>query len=76
MGADLFLVDPVVLALLPGLDFAVLEPKSNLLLGVLDGVAAVADVAANILCHISMRTRPRLWTAEILAVTNWLRTMA
>lgn len=53
MGAHLFLVDPVVLALLPGLDLAVLEPEGDLLLGVLDGVAAVADVAADILSRVN-----------------------
>jgi hypothetical protein len=43
------LVDPVELGLLPALDLALLEPESNLLLGVLDAVAAVADVAADVL---------------------------
>lgn len=33
---------------LPGLDLTLLEPESNLLLGVLDAVGAVADVAADI----------------------------
>ncbi len=41
------LVDPVELGSLPG-DGAVGEPVGNLLLGVLDGVGAVADVAADI----------------------------
>lgn len=48
-GHDLLLVDPVVLSRLPPLDLALLEPESNLLLGGLDGVRAVADVAADIL---------------------------
>lgn len=52
IARHLFLVDPVVLALLPGLDLALLEPESNLLLGVFDGVGAVADVAADILLHL------------------------
>lgn len=43
------LVDPVELGLLPALDLAILEPQSNLLLGVVDAVAAVADVAADVL---------------------------
>jgi len=43
------LIDPVVRGLLPGLDLAVLEPEGDLLLGILDAIAAVADVAANIL---------------------------
>lgn len=43
------LVDPVELGRLPGLNLAVLEPEGNLLLGVLDAVAAVADVAADVL---------------------------
>lgn len=42
------LVDPVELGGLPGDDLTLLEPESNLLLGVLDGVGAVADVAADI----------------------------
>jgi hypothetical protein len=36
------------LGALPADDIAVLEPQSNLLLGALDAVGAVADVAANI----------------------------
>ena len=47
--SHLFLVDPVMLSALPRNDLAFLEPKSNLLLGVLDGVRTVADVAADIL---------------------------
>lgn len=46
----LFLVDPLVLGLLPGLDLLWLEPQSNLLLGGLDGIRAVADVSADVLC--------------------------
>lgn len=42
------LIDPVELGRLVRLDLALLEPESNLLLGVLDGVGTVADVAANI----------------------------
>lgn len=42
------LVDPVELGNLPALDLALLEPESNLLLGVLDAVGAVAHVAADI----------------------------
>lgn len=45
----LFLVDPLVLGLLPGLDLLWLEPQSNLLLGGLDGIGAVADVSADVL---------------------------
>ena len=45
----LFLVDPVVGGLLPGLHLLGLEPESDLLLGGLDGVGAVADVAADVL---------------------------
>ena len=43
------LVDPVELAVLVLLELLRLEPEGNLLLGVLDAVGAVADVAANIL---------------------------
>jgi len=42
-------VDPVESHLLPRDDLVLLEPEVNLLLGVLDGVGAVADVAADIL---------------------------
>lgn len=45
----LLLVDPVVLSGLPALNLALLEPESNLLLGGLDSVGAVADVAADVL---------------------------
>jgi hypothetical protein len=48
------LVDPLKVGLLPRLHLAVLEPEGNLLLGVLDAVAAVAHVAADVLSsHIS-----------------------
>lgn len=42
------LVDPVELGRLPADELLRLEPESNLLLGVLDRVGAVADVAADI----------------------------
>jgi hypothetical protein len=42
------LVDPVELGRLPADEVLLLEPEGNLLLGVLDGVGAVADVAADI----------------------------
>ena len=42
------LVDPVELGRLPADEVLVLEPEGDLLLGVLDGVGAVADVAADI----------------------------
>ena len=42
-------VDPVESHLLPRDDLVLLEPEVNLLLGVLDRVGAVADVAADIL---------------------------
>jgi hypothetical protein len=47
--AHLLLVDPVVGGLLPALELLRLEPESNLLLGRLDSVGAVADVAADVL---------------------------
>ena len=46
---NLLLVDPVVGGLLPGVELLRLEPESDLLLGRLDGVGAVADVAADVL---------------------------
>jgi hypothetical protein len=42
------LVDPVELSRLPVDSLAILEPEGNLLLGVLDRVGAVADVAADV----------------------------
>lgn len=42
------LVDPASLGALPVNDLAILEPESDLLLGVLDAVGAVANVAADI----------------------------
>lgn len=42
------LVDPVELRALVADNLRVLEPESNLLLGVLDGVGTVADVAADV----------------------------
>lgn len=44
----LFLVDPIVLGRLPLENITLLEPKSNFLLGVLDTVGTVADVASDI----------------------------
>jgi hypothetical protein len=41
-------VDPVELALLVGDDLIFPEPQSDLLLGTLDTIRAVADVASNI----------------------------
>lgn len=43
-----YLVDPVLLGERPALDLTLLEPESDLLLGVLDAVGAVADVAADV----------------------------
>ena len=37
-----------MLGALPALDLTLLEPEGNLLLAVLDGVGAVADVAADV----------------------------
>jgi len=48
----LLLVNPVVLSLLPALHLALAEPERNLLLGAVDGVGAVADVAADVLRSI------------------------
>lgn len=47
-----YLVDPVLLGEGPGLDLLGLEPEGNLLLGVLDSVGTVADVAADVLKSI------------------------
>lgn len=60
----LLLVDPVVLSLLPGVDLLLLEPEIDLLLGGLDAVGAMADVAADVLktreYQQQFRQRPRL----------------
>jgi hypothetical protein len=45
LTVNLLLVNPVVLSRLPWDDLAILEPESNLLLGILDTVGTVADVA-------------------------------
>ena len=45
----LFLVDPVVRSLLVGVELLLLEPEVDLVLGGLDTVGAVADIAADIL---------------------------
>jgi len=42
------LVDPVGLGELPGVELVLLEPEIDLLLGVLDGVGTVADVATDV----------------------------
>lgn len=47
----LVLVHPRLVGLLPGVDLLLLEPEVDLLLGRVDAVGAVADVAANILEH-------------------------
>ena len=46
---SLFLVDPVVLAVLVGNKLVLVEPKSDLLLGAFNAVRAMADVAAKVL---------------------------
>jgi len=48
MCRNLLLVDPIVLSALPALDFTLLEPESNFLLRVLDGVGTVTDIASDI----------------------------
>jgi len=44
----LFLVDPVVLGRFPLENLTLLEPESDFLLGILDTVGTVADVASDI----------------------------
>jgi hypothetical protein len=43
------LVNPVKLSWLPGLNLALVEPQLDFLLGTLDAVGAVADIATDIL---------------------------
>lgn len=47
-------VDPALLGLSPGVDLLLVEPESNLLLGAVNGIGAVADVAADVLDLISI----------------------
>ncbi|KAI6762794.1 hypothetical protein HG530_008774 [Fusarium avenaceum] len=47
-SSHFLLVNPVELGGLPGDNLTLLEPESNLLLSVLDGVGTVADVAADV----------------------------
>jgi hypothetical protein len=51
--SDLLLVDPVVAGLAVADEFVLAKPQSNLLLGVLNRVRTVADVAADILLPVS-----------------------
>jgi hypothetical protein len=51
------LVDPVESSLLPALELLLLEPQVDLLLGVLDAVGTVADVAADVLCAYILECR-------------------
>ena len=53
----LFLVDPFMLSQLVFKDLLRFEPQSDLLLSTLDGVGAVADVAADVLRNISSLQR-------------------
>lgn len=50
------LVDPVEGGALPGDELLRLEPEGNLLLGVLDAVGTVADVAADVLMQCQRQT--------------------
>ena len=47
------LIDPVNRVACPVQDFALFEPKANLALGVLNGVASVADVSADFDAEVS-----------------------
>ena len=47
-GSLWLLVDPVKLGRLPADDIALTEPESDLLLGVLNAVGSMADIAADI----------------------------
>ena len=50
LPAILFLIDPVMLSQLV-LEYLILaEPQTDLFLRTLDGIGAVADVSANVLC--------------------------
>lgn len=60
------LVDPVELAVLVADDLTLLEPESDFLLGVLDAVGTVADVAADVLFKVSWVTGQ--WISEPLTM--------
>jgi hypothetical protein len=65
-----------VLGGLPAEDLTLLEPESNLLLGVLDGVGTVADVAAHLESEV---TTDGTWgTGQWVGGTekSWQRTLA
>merc|ERR1719250_266957 len=51
-GDDLF-VDPVLLSRLPGHKFLRLEPECNLVVGRLNSIRSVTDVASNLDCKVS-----------------------
>ena len=48
--ATLFLIDPFMLSQLVLKYLILAEPQSDLFLRTLDGIGAVADVSANVLC--------------------------
>jgi hypothetical protein len=50
-----------VLNRLPLKDFTLLEPESDLLLGILDAVGAVADIAADVDGVITIKVSVSLW---------------
>lgn len=49
------LVEPLSLGALPADDVTLAEPQGNLLLGVLDAVGAVADVAAGLESEVTLQ---------------------
>lgn len=64
----LLLVNPVVLSGLPALDLGFVEPECNLLLCGLDGVGAVAYVAADVLKRWCISV-VEMWVAFVLQLT-------
>jgi hypothetical protein len=66
LGDLWLLVDPLELGVLIVEDLTLLEPESNFLLGVLDAVGAVANVAADVLSwsqhDLAAHTVPRTLT--------------
>lgn len=76
-NAHLFLVDPAVLRRLPALDLLVVEPQRDLLLRGVDGVRAVADVAADVLSSVSIdiarKCTCRTYDGEVTTDGTWSR---
>jgi len=68
----LFLIDPVVLGLLVALHLALLKPQVDLLLRGLDGVGAVADVAADVLLQTNTHQHTLFTNKTLINMCQWV----